>query len=163
MVVSIAPTESDRHTVAGHLPYQWDQTFDEVNVYVVIPSNLTSHNIRVSIEAQYISLVIPDFGNYASWKNPGVMGSLHNKIVVGESTWMFEPGLVTITMSKSLPGTTWSQVFQDQPSNFLSIEEDKKRLLKEKFQNQFGSQFNFDQAQITGNVPDPRTYLQDLQ
>ena len=54
---------------------------------------------------------------------------------------------------------TWLSVFKNHDKlNVMEKEELQKKLLLERFQEEHGG-FDFSDAQINGNVPDPRTFM----
>ena len=60
---------------------------------------------------------------------------------------------------KAIKAETWLCVFKNHDKmNALDKEELQKKLLLERFQEEHGG-FDFSDAQVNGNVPDPRTFM----
>lgn len=77
--------------------------------------------------------------------------------------WTFDPDSreIHISLVKALPSTVWSSVFVGhERGDETAIEADRKQLLLERFQEDHPG-FDFRDAEITGNVPDPATFLRD--
>lgn len=72
---------------------------------------------------------------------------------------MLEGKEIVITLIKSKKAETWDSVFQGHGQlNVIEKEETQKKLLRERF-NEEHAGFDFSEAQISGNVPDPRNFL----
>ena len=87
---------------------------------------------------------------------------------------------MNICLQKAAPGEAWSGAFEGHALNAHVLEEDKKRLLLERFQTEvvrcisssvmktdgcYGEQhagFDFSGAEVTGDAPNPRTFLKDI-
>jgi len=84
---------------------------------------------------------------------------LSSKIKASESFWLLDNEEITITLIKVFKAETWTSVFKrHEQMNFLQKEEAQKKMLLERFQEEHGG-FDFSDAEISGNVPDPRTFL----
>ena len=76
-----------------------------------------------------------------------------------ESLWQIDGPEITITIAKALKAETWESVFVGHNKlNFFEKEEMQKKMLKERFQDEH-SGFDFSDAEVTGNVPDPRNFM----
>ena len=78
----------------------------------------------------------------------------------GESFWTLEGGLVHIELCKGEEGHTWNGAFADHTVSVKNVEEEKKRLMLERFQAEHPG-FDFSGADFSGQVPDPRTFLRN--
>jgi hypothetical protein len=73
---------------------------------------------------------------------------------------------ITITLIKTIKvktyinkAETWVSVFKGHDkANILQKEEMQKKMLLERFQEEHGG-FDFSDAVINGNVPDPRSFM----
>ena len=76
-----------------------------------------------------------------------------------ECIWEMDNGEITVTLIKAIKAETWLCVFKNHSKiNALDQQEMQKKLLLERFQEEHGG-FDFSDAQINGNVPDPRTFM----
>ena len=84
---------------------------------------------------------------------------LTNKAKASESFWHLDWGEITITLMKAIKAEIWTSVFKThQTVNLMQKEEMQKKMLLERFQEEHGG-FDFSDAEINGNVPDPKTFL----
>lgn len=85
------------------------------------------------------------------------------KIKASESLWELDGDQLTITLIKALKGETWKSCFKGGEGNLNLFQEEeiKKKMLKERFQEEHGG-FDFSDANITGNVPDPKNFMGGL-
>ena len=72
---------------------------------------------------------------------------------------MMEDEEIKITLIKAKKAETWSCVFRGHNElNPIQTEEVKKKLLLERFGEEHAG-FDFSDAELSGNVPDPKTFL----
>lgn len=84
---------------------------------------------------------------------------LSNRIKASESLWQLDDDEITITLIKAIKAETWLSVFKGHETlNTIQKEEMQKKMLLERFQEEHGG-FDFSDAEINGNVPDPKTFL----
>ncbi len=84
---------------------------------------------------------------------------LGNKIKASESFWLLDNDEITITLIKVFKAETWMSVFKNHVQvNHFQKEEMQRKMLLERFQEEHGG-FDFSDAEVSGNVPDPRTFL----
>lgn len=71
-------------------------------------------------------------------------------------------GAIQLTLTKARPGETWPGAFVGHASLDPAAEEStKKAMLLERFQMEHPG-FDFSGAEVTGAVPDPRTFMRGL-
>ena len=60
MADRLLPTESERHTFThnGQKVYQWDQTLEEVNIYVDVPEGCSAKFLFCDIDSQHLKFGI---------------------------------------------------------------------------------------------------------
>lgn len=76
-----------------------------------------------------------------------------------ESYWTLEDGALSIQLLKRDMGESWSAAFKDhEGANVLQTEEDKKRLMLERFQLEHPG-FDFSSAEFNGSAPNPREFM----
>ena len=72
---------------------------------------------------------------------------------------MIEDEEIKITLIKAKKAETWTNVFKGHNElNVIQKEEVQKKLLLERFGEEHGG-FDFSDAEISGNVPDPKTFM----
>eukprot|EP01111_Echinosteliopsis_oligospora_P012959 TRINITY_DN4530_c0_g1_i4.p1 TRINITY_DN4530_c0_g1~~TRINITY_DN4530_c0_g1_i4.p1 ORF type:complete len:154 (+),score=46.79 TRINITY_DN4530_c0_g1_i4:41-502(+) len=136
----------------GRTIYEWDQTLEEVNIYVSPPQGITAKMIACEIEPQGISLGIK--GN-----PPFIKEAFFATVKKKESFWTLEDGEIHISLQKMLKGEMWLSALKgQQPLDPLSEEEVKKKLMLERFQSE-NPGFDFSGAQFSGQAPDARTFM----
>ena len=90
---------------------------------------------------------------------PYLSEDLSGKVKASESLWTLDEGEITITLEKALKAETWLSVFKGHEQiNTFQKEEMQKKMLLERFQEEHGG-FDFSDAEINGNVPDPKTFM----
>jgi hypothetical protein len=73
--------------------------------------------------------------------------------------WTIEDGVLLITLSKAKKAETWPSVFKGHGTlDAVATEEAHKQMLLERFQAE-NPGFDFSQAAINGQVPDPRHFM----
>ena len=73
--------------------------------------------------------------------------------------WELDDGEITVTLIKAIKADTWLCVFKNHSKmNAADKEEIQKKLLMERFQEEHGG-FDFSDATVNGNVPDPKTFM----
>lgn len=148
----------------GRVVYQWEQTLDDVTIYVAAPPHVTKGNqINIQIQASHLKLGLTG-GNQWFLDEP-----TFGTVDVSESTWSLEEDertaasskVITIYLTKAHRGELWdaalkgNQAVQLDP---LSKEEVKKDLMLERFQEE-NPGFDFRDAKFNGGVPDPRSFM----
>lgn len=74
-----------------------------------------------------------------------------------------EDGVIHFTLTKARPGETWPAVFVGHDQlDALSEEETKRKMLLERFQLEHPG-FDFSGAEVSGSVPDPRTFMRGVE
>ena len=109
------------------LIYQWEQTIDEVHIYITPPKGV---KLDIKIESSHIQVGIK--GN-----PPYLSENLTNKCVIKESFWTIEDGELHINLQKMYKGEVWNAAFigHAQLDGFTK-EEVQKQLLLERFQQE---------------------------
>ena len=155
----------------GETIYEWEQNLEEVIIYiktppVLLPENklVVQSNLKVGEKFPKLEVI------FASKKlTVGVTGNppylneeLFTYVKETECMWQIDGKEIEITLQKALKAETWKSVFIGHGNlNELQIEEAKKKILKERFQEEHGG-FDFSDATISGNVPDPKNFLGGL-
>lgn len=150
------------------LVYEWEQNLEEVLIYIKAPDCLLEKNkeiirknlkpgqqmpkLTVTITTTHLIVGLVGLPPYLS-------EDLSGKVKASESLWTLDEGEITITLEKALKAETWLSVFKGHEQiNTFQKEEMQKKMLLERFQEEHGG-FDFSDAEINGNVPDPKTFM----
>lgn len=148
------PGQRHVYSHAGKTVYEWDQSLSEVNIYVEVPQGVRAKQLTVSIKPQHLSVGIKDLPAYLDKELGGL-------VRVSESLWTLEDGVLHIQLAKAQADTTWASAIAGHELRADQQQEDQKRLLLERFQQEHPG-FDFSSAEFSGGeVPDPRTFLRD--
>ena len=163
---NLAPTHRREFTRGGRIIYQWDQTVDEVNVYIAAPPDIRARNLDVRVSRERLSVGIKDTLPYLDH-------SFAHAVRADDSLWCLSDGELRFTLCKATRGTPWRCVFvgHDDSSDADGVSElqsrvdhdaDAKRLLLERFQME-NPGFDFSNAMVQNSVgdsaPDAGTFM----
>ncbi|KOM52588.1 hypothetical protein LR48_Vigan09g124700 [Vigna angularis] len=136
----------------GEKVFEWDQTLDEVNIYINLPPNVHSKQFYCKIQSKHLELGIK--GN-----PPYLNHDLPCPVKTDSSFWTLEDDIMHITLQKRDKGQTWASPILGQGQlDPYSTDLEQKRLMLQRFQEE-NPGFDFSQAQFSGNCPDPRTFM----
>lgn len=154
--------------VDKQLVYEWEQTLEEVFVYIKAPECCLEKNKEIIKKNLKPGEQIPklEVKFTTTHLTVGLVGlppylseDLHSKVKGSECLWQLDDGEITITLEKALKADTWLCVFKGHDQlNMFQKEEMQKKMLLERFQEEHGG-FDFSDAEINGNVPDPKTFM----
>jgi len=144
----------------GKEVYQFEQTLEEVILYIKAPPHVTRGNqITVIIQASHLKVGLAGASSSNQWF---LDEPTFNKVDVSESTWSLEDdGVITIYLIKAHRGMLWDAALQGVRAvhlNPLAKEDVKKSLLLERFQEE-NPGFDFRDAEFNGGIPDARTFM----
>ncbi|XP_068651727.1 uncharacterized protein [Aristolochia californica] len=132
--------------------FEWDQTLEEVNMYITLPSDVPTKMFCCKIQSKHLEVGIK--GN-----PPYLNHDLACPVKTDSSFWTLEDGTMHITLQKRDKGLTWSSPILGQGQlDPYEADLEQKRLMLQRFQEE-NPGFDFSQAQFTGNCPDPRTFM----
>ena len=138
----------------GRVVYEWDQSLDEVNVYIAAPPGVPAAAIDCALTVHRVRLGLK--GN-----PPFLDEALTGPIVVGESLWTLDDGVLQLSLTKMRKGATWPSVVEGHGELDAAAAADvQRRMLLERFQGEHPG-FDFSGAEVNGAVPDPRTFMRD--
>jgi hypothetical protein len=166
MTDQLAPSTRHSWTHDGRVVYEWDQTLEEVNVYISVPAGVSAGVLQVTIETGSVSVGIK--GNPAYLTH-----ALYAPVVVSESFWTLQDGdesgeksstqkakSLHLQLQKRERGKPWAGAFcghdTQLPPN--EIQNEKQRLMKERFQLEHPG-FDFSNADFNGDAPDANAFL----
>ncbi|EKX73594.1 conserved hypothetical protein [Theileria equi strain WA] len=131
--------------------YKWEQGYDDVTLYLPIPSSVTKDSIEVTIKPTSLKVLVDSLYD--------MEGQLSGTVDSGSSFWTMEDDSINIYLSKSNPGIVWKCIFEgDGELSVVSEQDEKKKLLLERFQKDY-PHFDFSGAELNGNVPDPKNFM----
>ncbi|KAJ9540695.1 hypothetical protein OSB04_027201 [Centaurea solstitialis] len=118
--------------------FEWDQTLDEVNMYITLPKEVPTKLFYCKIQSKHVEVGIK--GN-----PPYLNHDLSSAVKTDSSFWTI--------------GQTWPSPIagQGQLDPYVADLE-QKRLMLQRFQEE-NPGFDFSQAQFSGDCPDPRTFM----
>ncbi|GKU93356.1 hypothetical protein SLEP1_g6957 [Rubroshorea leprosula] len=155
MAEKLAPEKRHNFIHNGQRVFEWDQTLDEVNIYINLPPNVHSKQFYCKIQSKHFEVGIK--GN-----PPYLNHDLSGPVKTDSSFWTLEDDIMHITLQKRDKGQTWSSPILGQGLlDPYSTDLEQKRLMLQRFQEE-NPGFDFSQAQFTGICPDPQTFLDGI-
>ncbi|EKX37187.1 hypothetical protein GUITHDRAFT_89733 [Guillardia theta CCMP2712] len=147
-----------QHYHNGQLVYEWEQSLDEVNIYITPPPGVTADMFDIEIKSSHITVGIK--GNTEKYLNHDLGGKCKHT----ESYWTLEDVLgggkeIHITLTKMAKAVPWESALQGhQPLDPVTATEVRKDIMRERFQEEHPG-FDFSGADFNGQVPDPSTFM----
>mmetsp|Transcript_21855 Transcript_21855/g.33366 ORF Transcript_21855/g.33366 Transcript_21855/m.33366 type:complete len:196 (+) Transcript_21855:65-652(+) len=138
----------------GRKIYEWEQSLEEVNIYVPAPKNVPASQIICKITSSHLQLGIQ--GNDAWYLDEPTGG----KVKTSESSWYMDDGEIHIILSKAFRAETWEQALQGiEPTVNPAVKQEiQQQMMLERFQEE-NPGFDFRDAKFNGAAPDPRTFM----
>ena len=137
---------------AGQKVYEWEQTLDDVLVYIFPPPGVKASQLLCTILPRHLTVGIKGLPPFLS-------ESLASTCKAKESLWEFEAGEMTITLTKASKAETWPSVFVGHGAlDPLAEAQAHKKMLLERFGQEHPG-FDFSSAEVSGSVPDPKTFM----
>ncbi|KAH9701698.1 CS domain-containing protein [Citrus sinensis] len=130
MAEKLAPEKRHRFLHNGQTVFEWDQTLDEINIYINLPPNVHSKQFYCKIQSKHIELGIK--GN-----PPYLNHELTCPVKTDSSFWTLEDDVMHITLTKRDKGQTWASPImgQGQLDPYVTDQE-QKRLMLQRFQEE---------------------------
>ncbi|XP_021816324.1 nudC domain-containing protein 2 [Prunus avium] len=152
MAEKLAPEKRHSFVHNGQKVFEWDQTLEEVNMYINLPPNVPSKQFFCKIQSKHVEVGIK--GN-----PPYLNHDLTSPVKTDCSFWTLEDDIMHITLQKRDKGQTWaSPIVGEGQLDPYSTDLEQKRLMLQRFQEE-NPGFDFSQAQFNGDCPDPRTFM----
>ncbi|XP_023523270.1 nudC domain-containing protein 2-like isoform X1 [Cucurbita pepo subsp. pepo] len=131
MAEKLAPEKRHSFLHNGQEVFEWDQTLEEVNIYINLPPNVHSKQFYCKIQSRHVELGIK--GN-----PPYLDHELTCPVKTDSSFWTLEDGIMHITLQKRDKGQTWASPIQGQGQlDPYSTDLEQKRLMLQRFQEEF--------------------------
>eukprot|EP01025_Chloroclados_australasicus_P065949 TRINITY_DN9011_c0_g1_i4.p1 TRINITY_DN9011_c0_g1~~TRINITY_DN9011_c0_g1_i4.p1 ORF type:complete len:181 (-),score=15.67 TRINITY_DN9011_c0_g1_i4:479-1021(-) len=168
----LAPESKHKFIYNEKVVYEWDQTLQEINMYIQLPGEVKAKQLTCSIQSNKIDIGITGNPPYLEASTCFVFriqlkvyrrrinGQFSQRVLPSESFWTIEDGTLHIQLTKAEQGVPWKEVIVGHGNlqSMLGVEEDRKRLMLERFQLE-NPGFDFSQAQFSGEVPDAHKFL----
>ncbi|PUZ74162.1 hypothetical protein GQ55_1G043400 [Panicum hallii var. hallii] len=140
MSEKLAPEKRHAFLHSGQKVFEWDQTLEEVNMYIELPKGVPTKLFRCTIQAGHVEVGIRG--------NPPYLND----------------GEMHITLQKREKGKTWSSPIQGQGLlDPYAADQEQKRLMLQRFQEEpsLWSMNSSSSLLPAGLKQMSRTYLQD--
>eukprot|EP00891_Asterochloris_glomerata_P000687 jgi/Astpho2/687/e_gw1.00013.132.1_t len=151
MTEKLAPSERHQYIHSNRIIYEWDQTLQELNIYVQVPQGCRGRDLAVNIQAKHLSIALK--GN-----PPYLDKDLQKRVNASECYWTLEDGTLSIQLCKAEQGEPWPAAFVGHEVDPLTQQEEQRRLMLERFQQEHPG-FDFSGAEFSGEAPNPRTFM----
>ncbi|KAL7439569.1 hypothetical protein ACHAXH_006285 [Discostella pseudostelligera] len=179
------PTIANRYifTYDNQKIYEWEQSLEDVTVYIDAPSSgqrhVTASYIVVNISHDRLQVGLKGCDRYF------IDELTFDKVKAKESSWYLDEGVITIILIKCFRGQTWDSVLRGLDDSVAAAttsssedvegngenndavngvvdpftrQEMQRSLMLERFQEEHPG-FDFRDATFNGEVPDPRTFM----
>ena len=136
----------------GRVIYEWEQTLEDVNIYVAVPPGVTKDALDCKITPTHLKLGLK--GN-----RPFLDEDTAGPVVQAESYWTLRDGEINIILQKMRRGETWDSALKGTGTvDPFTKQEIQRELMLERFQEE-NPGFDFRGAEFNGSVPDPRAFM----
>lgn len=139
--------------------YEFEQSLNEVVLYIPSPPHVTSSNIVCRISAHHLQLGLAGADRFFLDEDTG------GAVDTTESTWCLEDDYgvkkIVIYLQKMAKGMVWPAALSgkfDAKMDPMSLEQVKKDIMLERFQEEHPG-MDFRDADFNGSVPDPRQFM----
>ncbi|XP_025798689.1 nudC domain-containing protein 2-like isoform X3 [Panicum hallii] len=130
MSEKLAPEKRHAFLHSGQKVFEWDQTLEEVNMYIELPKGVPTKLFRCTIQAGHVEVGIR--GN-----PPYLNHDVAHPVKTDSSFWTIEDGEMHITLQKREKGKTWSSPIQGQGLlDPYAADQEQKRLMLQRFQEE---------------------------
>ncbi|CAM9612748.1 unnamed protein product [Hapterophycus canaliculatus] len=137
----------------GTTVYEWEQSMEEVNLYIETPPGVKADRVDCKITPTHIRLGLK--GN-----PPFIDEDTGGPVVVEESYWMMDGGELNVNLQKMKKADTWPAALQGRNTTVdpVTLEGMQKKIMLERFQSE-NPGFDFSGAEFNGQVPDARSFM----
>ena len=116
----------------GHTIYEWEQSLEEVNIYIVPPPGLPRNAIDVDISHLHLRVGVKG-------STPFIDEDTGGPVKVKESMWMLADGEMNINLQKMNKAEAWHCALKGRNGeeiDEMTKEDIKKKLMIERFQEE---------------------------
>lgn len=139
----------------GRTIYEWEQSLEEVNIYLEPPPGLPRHMIVIEISHKHLKVGIK--GHDQVYLDEDTWGPVKPE----ESIWTLVDGEININLQKMNKAETWEAALlgRDGASVDASTKEEiRKKMMLDRFQEEHPG-FDFSGADFNGMVPEAREFM----
>jgi hypothetical protein len=139
----------------GRTIYEWEQSLEEVNIYIEPPAGLPRHMIVIDISHKHLKVGIK--GNDQAFLDEDTGGPVKPE----ESMWTMIDGEININLQKMNKAETWEAALLGRDGSVVdptTKEEMRKQMMLDRFQEEHPG-FDFSGAEFNGMVPEARDFL----
>eukprot|EP00466_Bigelowiella_natans_P002617 jgi/Bigna1/51369/estExt_Genewise1.C_1730001 len=140
-------------TYQGRTVYEWEQSLEEVDIFITPPPGVKTRDIVCNISANHVKVGLKGAPLFMDEKLGGTC-------IKSESFWMFEDGVLHINLQKSKCGEAWMGATQHRGQQLSPLEQQelKQNILLERFQREHPG-FDFSGAKFNGAAPNARNFM----
>lgn len=151
MEVALPPRQTFTHE--GRVVYEWTQSLDDVFVFIRPPAGVRGAAIACAIAPSRVTLGLK--GN-----PPFLDHALPRACAPSASCWTLADGELTLTLGKAAKGEAWPAAFagHERATDAAAADAAARAMLLERFQQEHPG-FDFRGADVTGAVPDARSFM----
>jgi hypothetical protein len=161
---SSASTSRFEFVVDGTLIYEWEQTIDEVVIYIPnAPRPAPSCALKVVINPSRLRVGIVNAAASGSSQELSyfIDEDTFGKVDVAESTWLREDdNVLAIYLQKANKGVVWERALTrfDARLGPIQLEQVRQEMMRERWSRE-NPGMDFSSAEFNGQAPDPRTFM----
>jgi hypothetical protein len=136
----------------GKTIYEWEQSLDDVNIYIKPPPGIKAKMMDIRITETELRVGLKG--------NPPFLHERFPSLVKRDtSTWMMDDGEIEIILHKMKKAETWpSALCGHGELDPYTQQEVQKKIMLERFQEEHPG-FDFSGAEFNGQTPDPRKFM----
>jgi hypothetical protein len=121
-----------KYEFQGRTVYEWEQSLTDVNIFVVMPPEITRKMLDISIAPHHLTVGIKGASSYIDEDTGGY-------VKPHESTWLISDGEIQISLQKMSKAEAWDCALKGRGGEIIDLhskEEVKKKLMLERFQEE---------------------------
>lgn len=139
----------------GRTIYEWEQSLEEVNIYIVPPPGLPRNMVTIDISHKHLKVGIKNLEQ--AYLDEDTWGPVKPE----ESMWTMVDGEININLQKMNKAETWEAALLGREGSVVdptTKEEMRKKMMLDRFQEEHPG-FDFSGADFNGMVPEAREFL----
>eukprot|EP00922_Rhytidocystis_sp_ex-Travisia-forbesii_P058450 GHVS01086387.1.p1 GENE.GHVS01086387.1~~GHVS01086387.1.p1 ORF type:complete len:177 (-),score=26.71 GHVS01086387.1:168-698(-) len=144
----------------GQVVFEWEQTLDEVHVFIQPPTGIAATLLEVKIQPKRLSVGLKQRAQSKETSSPYYLDEETYSLVSRDASfWMMEDGELHIQLGKVKKGEVWPRALNCQTElDPIRQQAAQEQLMRERFQEE-NPGFDFTGASFSGQAPDPRTFM----
>jgi len=148
----------------GQQIYEWEQSLEEVTMYVNAPKGKKANDFRIIIETNRLRIGLKGFDRFF------IDEPTFGKVDTSESSWYIDDSIIHIILIKVARGSVWETPLLGKADNTsggksakgivdpVTKEKMTQELMLERFAEE-NPGFDFRDAKFNGAAPDPREFM----